>query len=188
MADAVLFEDQQRADHLVEEIPVVGRHHERAGVVGQGLLEGLPGEDVEVVGRLVEDQEVRFLQNELGQCQAPLLAPAQQVHLLEDVVSAEEEPAEEVADGSLVHGRPDRPEFVQHGPVARQAGPFLVVVADVHARPQADAPGRRRLLPHDHAEQRGLARAVVPDQAHAVAQVLGEVQFREQRPRAVALG
>ena len=188
MAHAVRFEDQQRVHRLVEEVPVVGRHHERAGVVGQGLLEGLPGEDVEVIGRFVEYQEVRLLEDQLGQGQAALLAPAQQADLLEDVVGPEQEPAEEVADRAFVHGGPDRPEFVQHGALARQAGPFLVVVADVHARAEADGPRRRRLLSHDHAEQGGLPGPVVADQAHAVAEVLDEVQAREQRPRAVALG
>src|SRR3546814_15207066 len=65
---------QDRGDRTVEEIAVVADQDDGAVVVGQLLLQQVEGLDVEVVGRLVEDQQVVRLREQLGQQQAVSLA------------------------------------------------------------------------------------------------------------------
>lgn len=51
-------------------------HHQHAALkVAQGEGEGVHGFDVQVIGRLVEDENVRVRQGEAGECHAGFLAP-----------------------------------------------------------------------------------------------------------------
>ncbi len=58
---------------VVEEVPVVGHGEHRAGVLGEVLLEPEHALRVEVVGGLVEQQQVRLLQEQLGERDTALL-------------------------------------------------------------------------------------------------------------------
>ncbi len=69
---AVEFEDPP--GHIVEEVAVVGDGDNRAGVLLQVLLQPGHGLGVEVVGRLVEQQDVGLLQEQPHQRHAPPLA------------------------------------------------------------------------------------------------------------------
>ena len=71
---AAAIELQDPAGDVVEEVAVVGDGHDGAGVVVQEALE--PGHrfGVEVVGRLVEQQQVGLLQQQPAQRHAPALA------------------------------------------------------------------------------------------------------------------
>ena len=60
---------------VVEEVPVVGDGDDRARVLGQVLLQPLDGLGVQMVGRLVEQEQVRLLEQQLAQGDpAPLAA------------------------------------------------------------------------------------------------------------------
>ncbi len=61
-------------DHLVEEEAVVGDQHHGERVVGQVLFQPVAGRQVEMVGRLVEQQQIRPPQQQLGQGDAHLPA------------------------------------------------------------------------------------------------------------------
>ena len=72
-AAAVELEDP--LGHVVQEVPVVGDRDDGAGVLGQVLLQPEHALGVEVVGRLVEQQQVGLLQQQLAQRDpAPLTA------------------------------------------------------------------------------------------------------------------
>ena len=62
----------------LEEVPVVGDDDEGAGPAVEDVLEGGQRVDVEVVGRLVEDEHVRLGHQQAQQLQPPPL-PARQV-------------------------------------------------------------------------------------------------------------
>ncbi len=66
----------------VEEGAVVADDERRTGVVGQPRLQPLQHGDVEVVGRLVQQQHIRLIEQHQGQRQARLLPPAQLAHWL----------------------------------------------------------------------------------------------------------
>ena len=59
----------------VEQVAVVGHEHERARELEQALLEHLERRDVEVVRRLVEQQQVRGLQHQAGEQHARACSP-----------------------------------------------------------------------------------------------------------------
>ena len=61
---------QRTRRDIVDEGPVVADEHHGTGTRLQELFEPLDGLDVEVVGRLIEQQHVRMLQEELGQFDA----------------------------------------------------------------------------------------------------------------------
>src|SRR6185312_8779662 len=67
------------AAHRTQEVAIVRDEHERLGPLAQALFEVLGGFDVEVVGRLVEEQEVRLFEQHLGQLEAAALAARQRV-------------------------------------------------------------------------------------------------------------
>ena len=59
---------------VVQEVPIVGNDNHRAGIVAQGLFEPLDGFGVEMVRRLVEQQQVGLLQQGHPDRYAPPLA------------------------------------------------------------------------------------------------------------------
>ena len=74
-AAAIELEDPLR--DVVEEVAVVGDRHDRAGVLLQEPLEPVDRLGVEVVGRLVEQQQVGVAEEQPGERHAPLLAAGQ---------------------------------------------------------------------------------------------------------------
>ena len=74
-AAAVELEDPLR--DVVEEVAVVGDGDDRAGVLVEEALEPLDRLGVEVVGRLVEQQQVGVLEEQPGERHAALLAAGQ---------------------------------------------------------------------------------------------------------------
>jgi hypothetical protein len=76
---AVDLEDPLR--DVVEEVPVVRDGDHGAGVLLQVLLEPLHTLGIEMVGRLVEQQEIRLLEQQLAQGDPALLAAGQDGHV-----------------------------------------------------------------------------------------------------------
>ena len=104
-AAAVELEDPAR--DVVEEVAVVGDDQDRAGIGAQVSLEPGGRLGVEVVRGLVEEQEVRLLEQQLAQRDAALLAARQ-------LVDAASRPA-----GSAARPSPGRPcESRSHRPFA----------------------------------------------------------------------
>ena len=76
----------------LEQRPVVGDEDDGALVLEQGVLERLAALDVEVVGRLVEDQHVGTGGDEDRQREATLLAARDVGQLLVDVLPEKRKP------------------------------------------------------------------------------------------------
>src|SRR5437667_181150 len=71
-------------DHLgtqtVEQLTVVADQHQRAGEIRQTVLQHFQRRNVEVVGRLVEQQQVGRLEHQLRDADARLFAARQAAH------------------------------------------------------------------------------------------------------------
>src|ERR1700694_2892977 len=61
------FEDQYMGGYPVEEPSVVADHHRAAGELQQRILEGSQGVDVQIIGGLVEEDDVGSTLYHLGQ-------------------------------------------------------------------------------------------------------------------------
>src|SRR3546814_18547885 len=84
---------------------VVRNHDQRAGIVEQGVLERVPHVEIKMIGRLVEQQQVRPAINHQRQRQACLFATGERFDLLHRTVAAEVEADEEVDRKSVVWGK-----------------------------------------------------------------------------------
>ena len=165
------------------------RHEDqRAAVVDQCVEQHFLGIQIKVVRRFVEQQRVRRPQQHARHREARAFASRQHLHLLENVVAREQEPAEDVPDHRHhVHRRAGRQRVV-HGRIRVHARRLVlrevlhdqVVTGDILARVW-------QLLAREHAHQRRLAGAVVADQRDAVAALDVQVQVGEDHELTVGL-
>ena len=134
VADAVpKLEDA--ADEAVEEVAVVGDDQDRPLIAEQGVLKDLPGLDVEVVRRFVEDEEVRVRQEDLQEGEARFLPAGEDGDLLVDVVAGEEKGAQEVPPLLVVAPRPRGADLLPDGPlVVEVLGAFLGEEGHLHVQ------------------------------------------------------
>ena len=146
-----------------------------AGAVLHQVL-GEPGHalDVEVVGRLVEEQHVGVGDQQLGEGETATLSARQRPHHRVEAAhslgpDAAEQAAEDVADTGIAC-----PDVLRQSAEHRLAdGPLRIEDVDLGehaeggvARPR-HAPRVDDLLSHENAQQGGLAAAVAPDHADA---------------------
>ena len=83
---------------FVDQVVVVGDQQHRAFVALEGDVEGVDGFEVEVVGGLVEDEDVGLGEDELAEDEARLFAAAERLGLLVAFFAAEEHLAEDAAN------------------------------------------------------------------------------------------
>ena len=116
-------------DRDVQEIAVVRDQHEGERVIGQVLLQPVAGFQIQVIGGLVQQQQVRFFEQQLGQRDAHLPAAGKFLGALVPLLVREPEPGE--------HGAHLRFDGVA---VARYE---IRYPADGSGRPLARIPARR---------------------------------------------
>ena len=77
---AVVLDAEGLVRHAIEEVTVVGDHHDAAVVISKKALQPTQGLDVQVVGRLIQQQHVGLAGELDAQGQAGLLTAAQKLH------------------------------------------------------------------------------------------------------------
>jgi hypothetical protein len=168
---AVALEGEDVGGDAVEEPAVVADHHGAAGEVEQRLFQRAQRVDVEVVGRLVEQQQVAAALEQLGQVHPVALAAREVADLLLLVGAAE-------VERRAVGARVDL-ALAHHDQLAAAVGdllPHRLARRRAHrgsgrrrtsttVSPMRSAAAVRLLLADDHAEQRRLAGAVGADDA-----------------------
>ena len=185
--DAVELE--HASGHVLEEVAVVAHHEDGARPVGEDFLQPEDAIDVEMVGRLVHQQDVRLARQLARDREA--LPPAAGQRADRRAAVGEPGAAEGLGDPSrslvLVHGAQDARDHLLDGAVQREDR-ILGHVA--HADPAAeDAAAAVWLLDsRQDPEEGGLAGAIGSDEAHLIAVHEPERQAVEQRPGAVRLG
>ena len=89
-------------DEAAEKVPVMADQDDRAVELLQGRKQDLAGQDVQVVGRLVEYQQIEGLGQQFGQDDPAFFAAGQIGDPFVDIVSLKEEGGAEVADDADV--------------------------------------------------------------------------------------
>ena len=171
---------------LVQEPPVVGDHRQ-AGAARRPARLQVPGQpvhplEVEVVGRLVQQQHLGVGHQQPGQRHPPPLATGQRgQHGVGTADADRVQPAEQAGEhlADLRVAGPDMLRGVpQHCvPDVDLAGDRLVVLieqADPQVSPVGDPAAVRRLPAGEHPQQGALAAAVAADHADPVAVVQAE--------------
>ena len=93
--DLVFVEVPQPRRHFVDQVVIVRHQQHRAFVALQRDVERVDGFEVQVVRRLVEDEDVRLGQDQLAEHQSRLLAAGQGLGLLFAFFAAEKHLAQE---------------------------------------------------------------------------------------------
>ena len=170
--------------HQGEQLAVVADDHHHPGPRRHRVVQPLARVQVQVVGRLVQQQDVRAAQEQRGQGDQDGLPAGQPLHPVVEGQVFEAEPVQPGAGALLdVPVVPDRREDVLSrlarldgvqripgGGDAEQAGNALVGTEGdglrqvAHLAVGLDRAGAWAQLPRDELEQGGLARAVHPDQ------------------------
>ena len=145
-----------------------------AVVLRQQSFQQFQGFRVEIVRRLVEDQEIGRLREQPRQQQAVALAAGQGLDRRPDALLREQE-IRQVADHVMrLAGHYDliaavRAEGFPQGGLGVQLGAPLVEIDLRQPGAEAQASGVRRQFAHEDVDERRFADAVRPDQADAVA-------------------
>ncbi len=88
----------------VDQLAVVADEYDGAGEIRQRILEDLLGGQVEVVGGLVEKEQVALVEHQPRQRQPAAFAAGKLAHPLEDVIATEEQ-ARQMAPSALLGQR-----------------------------------------------------------------------------------
>ncbi|MNX87325.1 hypothetical protein D3C86_1192500 [compost metagenome] len=166
---------------------------QRAALEGhQGVLEGAQGHQVQVVGRLVQDQDVAADPEQLGQLHPVLLAARHALDGGVGLLVGEEEALEVAAhrDLSVLDGDPlgVAGDLLDHGLLGIEQVAPLVGVNEAGVDPHLDGAGVGLVLPQDHAHEGRLAHPVRPDDPEAHAGRELQVQVRDEGAIAEAFG
>ena len=121
----------------------MGRHEERAGASPEVLLDPLEGVEVEVVRRLVEEQQVRVGDDEARQGRAGLLAAGHRDRRPRPLVPGEAEAGQGLVDPLVERVPAQDVELVLEGLVGGLGDP-VILLERCAARPPSAPGGRRR--------------------------------------------
>ena len=172
-----VFQIQNACRCLVDKVPVVGdvEHGSRIGV--QRVLQDLLRHDIQMVCRLVEDQEICLGKHQLGKRYPSAFTAAERPDLLENVVTCKEKGGEGIADLRVRKGRIVVRDLLEKSLVHMQHMMLLIVVADLDIGAQPDLAVIRGEQLVDDLQDRGLAGSVIPDDGYVLAlfDVHGEV-------------
>jgi len=95
-----------------------------SGIMNQRVFQNLLRGDIQMVGRLIEDQEVRLREHQLRQGNTSAFAAAQ--------IADEEKCRQHISDLRVVHIRVGVLQLVKERLVHVQNLVFLIVVTDMH--------------------------------------------------------
>ena len=194
MAQAVVEDRVLLIRDAFEQIAVVGDDDEGARPGIEQILHGREHVRVDVVGRLVEDDDIGFGHEQKQQLQPALLAAREIAHSSREVLFGEAEPLEQLG-GSVVLAL-DREARLRIGEdfadlastQPRQVLELLIENADLHGLAALDASLIGLDLAGDEPEQGRLARSVRPEDPCALAGADPPGDIVEDRATVIALG
>ena len=151
----------------------MGDHDHRAGPAVEQVLELAQRVDVQVVGRLVQQQHIRLCHEHTRELQPTPLAAGQVADGSALTCRREAEPLGQLGGGQLVvaerHPRGHVLDRLEHPLVERQIVEFLLEPADPDGLALLAPTGRQRRLTGERPQQGGLTGAVDAHQADALA-------------------
>ena len=103
-----------------------------AAKIRQRILQHFAGIHVQMVGRLVQQQQVVFAKHERRQRNTAFFAAGKGMNGFKHVVARKQKHAQRAAHVGLLHLREAIPDLVQHGFIVMQCALMLIVVADIH--------------------------------------------------------
>src|SRR5690554_2261274 len=171
----------------VQKIPVVRHHQHRSFKIGQGLLEQFLGANVEVIGRLIENEEIHRLQQQQHHGESCPLPATEHRHLFIYRLATKQKSPQQIAyfganiaHSHLVHS-------IQHSQVVVELiGLVLGKIPDFNLMPQFQFSAVLQLV-KNHTGHGGLALSVFTHKSHLVAPLNHKIHVAEHQMIAVAL-
>ena len=161
----------------VEEVAVVTHYYHRAVEIAYGLLQNVLGFEVEVVGGLVEDEQVYGFQQQLYHGQTGALAAGKELDLLLRSLATEHEGSQYVAYLQADVATRHTVDSVEDGKFAiEHLCLVLCEVAYLHVVPHLHFALEGYLL-HDALHHGGLSLAVLTHESNLFATLYGEVHL-----------
>ena len=152
--------------NLFEEATVVGDDHERRAALDQLAFQPFDGRQVEMVGRFVEQQDIRLRCHDAGECCSAGFAAGQLRRIL---FTGQAQMFEQIGDAvGIVAGPKAGFRIGKHGVIALEIR-RLMQIADCRRRMAEDFAGLRLGEAGGHLHQGRFARAVAANQTDAVA-------------------
>ncbi len=173
----------------VDKVAIVRHEQHRPGEAADRFEQHILRAQVEVVRRLVQQDEIRRTHQHACQRITIALAAAQHAKCLEHIIAREEECAEQVAQLSRRNLRRRAADVFQHLCVWIEH--FVLVLREIvgqHIVAVADSAFGRIFHLRQHADQRRFARAVRAHQRDAVTTLDGEVYVLQDLLRLVPFG
>ena len=146
-------------------------HHDNAsGKVAQIFLQYLQREDVEVIGRLVEDEEVGVPHEHRAQIESTTLTTTELIDVAMLLLGWEEEVLQELRCRELLtpSHRDDLGYLssdIDYLHLLIKLQSLLRIVAESHGLTDVEPSTIRRYLPHEQLEERALARTIISHDA-----------------------
>jgi len=174
--------DPQPVGRKLDQVRVVGDQDHRPLVAVDRLHQRLTAVDVQMVGRLVHQDDVRRFPADQRE-QQPCLLPARQIaNPRLRLVLAEAEPTQLGANHRLRRLGHERLEGLQRGAVHRQlVGLMLGKITDLELARFLHQPRAHPQPPGEHLEQGRLAVAVGAEQGNAIIAVDAQINALEHR-------
>ncbi len=181
------FHFHDAGGEAVDEVAVVGDEDNGAGKGLEGIKEDVLAEEVQVVGGLVHEEQVRGAQKHLCQGETVALSAGEDRHLLVDVVAGEEEGAEYVPQ-LRHHGKGGVGEKLVVGCLftVEDLGLVLGEVVEGHIVPHDPLPPFKGFAGHDPHEGR-FSGAVMPHKGDPLPFLHGEIDAVQHHVGAVGL-
>ena len=172
----------------VDEITVMGNIQNGPVIGVEGIFQNFAGNDIQMVGRLVEDQQVGFGQHELCQRDTAFFTAGEFAYKLEYIVPGKEKGSQQVSDLCIGHGRKGVGNLFKNGITVVQDVMFLVVVADVDVGTKSDMSCVLSKQTVQDLQDGGLAGSVIADQSDMFSAPYVETQPGKQSVPVKGLG
>ncbi len=174
--------------YVAHKVPVVRDEHHRAFEALKGVGQHALRAHVEVVGRLVEYEQVGWMEEHLHQDQSAFLAAAEHPNLLEDIVPAKEKGTEHPPQMGDHVSRRITLRFFEHAALARERIRLLLrEIGRLHAGTIAEGPAVLLVDARDDPQQGGFAGSVRSDHRHLFATLELHVDAGENGVSRIAL-
>src|SRR5690606_10336271 len=182
--DAAVFQCPHPVSDSAQQLAVVAYEQQGAVVGEQCIFESLDRFHVQMVGRLVEDQEVGVGQHHHRECYARALAAGESVCNALNFVSGKTEPGQVRLHLSPVPERPQVLDHIMDGAAHWYLGEVLPVIRGLNSAAEPCDAALRRAIAKQRSEQRGLARTVRPHEYHMLAPMYRGGEVLQERAAA----
>src|SRR5260221_8478363 len=170
---ALAFKGQNARADAVEKITVVAHDHPHSGKGNQRLFEHAQRRQIQIVGRLVEDDEIPAVFEDARQQQPAAFAAAEMFDAGADALVGKKEPLQISAQRQRFVAKNDElraiADFFEDGALFVQLQPALVNIIESRQLAGFDRALRGLELTQDDLKERGFAQAIAPGDAQPLA-------------------